>query len=151
MENKEELEQQMSAQMNAETVERIKAEEEAKSREAAAFAEVVWFEDDDQVTLRDGSVRKLPPLPLGDARRFMNLVRTVNIDAIILNFAPSSVGAEEDLYSILAMGFRSYPDMVTIKEDGTYEPNRAYMDKVIDIRLARNVIDTMLDLNALKK
>lgn len=135
---------------NEEAVARIKAEEEERSREIVAKSEIYWFEDDDKVTLRDGSVRKIPPMPLGDARRFMNLVRTVNIDAIILNFVPGSNSAEQDLYDILCLAFRGYPDMVS-EEDGKLVPNREYMDRVIDIRLARKLIDTMLDLNALKK
>lgn len=143
--------QQVAQEMNEEAVARIKAEEKSKAAEAIARAETVWFEDDDQVTLRDGSVRKIPPLALGEARRFMNLVRTVNIDAIILNFAPGADNAEKDLYDILALAFRGYPDMVTTKEDGTLEPIRDYLDRVIDIRMARKLIDAMLDLNALKK
>lgn len=142
---------QAAQAMNDEALARIKAEEQAKAAEAIARAEVVWFEDDDQITLRDGSVRKIPPLQLGEARKFMNLVRTVNIDAIILNFAPGASTAEADLYDILSVAFKQYPDMVTIKEDGSLEPVRDYMDRVIDIRMARKLIDTMLDLNALKK
>lgn len=148
--NQTELEQEHSQKMNEEAVARIKAEQEEQSKQTVATAEIVWFEDDDQVTLRDGSVRKIPPMPLGDARRFMNLVRTVNIDAIILNFAPGSTVAEQDLYDILCLAFRGYPDMVT-EDAGKLIPNRDYMDRVIDIRLARKLIDTMLDLNALKK
>jgi hypothetical protein len=142
---------QAAQEMNDEAIARIKAEEQAKAAEAIARAEVVWFEDDDQITLRDGSVRKIPPLTIGEARRFMTLVKTVNIDAIILNFAPGADKSEADLYDILSLAFKNYPDMVTIKEDSSLEPKRAYMDRVIDIRMARHLIDTMLDLNALKK
>jgi hypothetical protein len=138
------MEAQKSAELNAAAVERIKREVEAQ-----AAAEKIWFEDDEKVTLRDGSVRTIPPLLFVDARIFMQKVKSVDINAIILNFAPGA-DRETDLYDILAMAFKDHKDIVTVEGD-TYIPNREYIDRNVDIRLARKIIDTMLDMNSLKK
>ncbi|MFF2480277.1 hypothetical protein [Paenibacillus sp. NPDC058071] len=148
--DKEQMEAQMAAEMNADAVARLKRETELQ-----AASEKIWFEDDERVTLRDGSVRTIPPLLFGDARTFMQKVKTVNIDVILFNFGPNGQSpAETDLYDILAMAFKDHSDMVTVVNEGgrvTYQPNRDYIDRNVDIRMARQIIDIMLDVNALKK
>lgn len=148
MSTKEELEAQKSAEMNEAAVARIKADADAQLN-----SEKVWFEDDEKVKLRDGSVRTIPPLLFKDARVFMQKVKTVDINAIILNFAPGA-NRETDLYDILAMAFKDHPDIVSVGAQGddfVYIPNQSYIDRNIDIRLARKIIDTMLDMNAMGK
>lgn len=148
MPTKEELEAEMSTKLNDEAVARIKAEAEAQ-----IASEKVWFEDDEKIQLRDGTMRTIPPLLFKDARTFMQKVKSVDINAIILNFAPGA-DRETDLYDILAMAFKDHPEIVSVEQQGedfVYIPNRAYIDRNVDIRLARKIIDTMLDMNAMGK
>lgn len=146
MENKDQLEKEHSEQMNQEALDRIQQEEEKKlSQEEADRVEAVFFEDDEIVKLRDGKNYRVPPASLKDARKLMKTLKTVNVDVIILNFLPTDdeefdKKREDDLYDILLMAFRNYPEI-----------DRDYIDQYVDIEMARKIIDVLIGLNGLKK
>ncbi len=123
-----------SQKMNEEAVNRIKGQQE-EERTAAIF-----FEDDAQVTLRNGSTYNISPCTLKEARRLMNLLKTVNIDAIILNFIPDDETNENDLFDILLMGFKNYKEV-----------DREFIDNYVDLTTAKKIIEALIGLNGLKK
>ena len=111
--------------------------------EEAKRIESVFFEDDDVIKLRDGKEYRIPPSRLKDARRLMQLLKTVNIDAVLLNFAPSGDGSSEkenDLLEILEIAFKNYPHVT-----------REYLMEYIDIVTATKIIECLIGLNGLKK
>ena len=131
-------ERNIAAGMNKEAVERIKAEEMKNT-------EKIFFEDDEEIRLRDGKVYKIPPASLKDARKLMQKLKTVNVDVIILNFLPSeddeaTKQREEDLFDILMMAFKNYPEI-----------NREYIEEYVDVEIARKIIEILIGLNGLKK
>jgi hypothetical protein len=141
--SKEELEREHSTKMNKAAVERIK--QEALSKTDADRIEAIMFEDDEEVTLRDGKRYKVLPASLRDARRLMKLLKTVNVDAIILNFIATEdeeadKSREEELFSLIKLAFKAYPN---ITQD--------YLEDYVDIELARKIIDILIGLNGLKK
>lgn len=147
MENEEKLrlEKEHSQKMNDEAVDRIKKAEEPITKAEAERIEAVWFEDDAEVRLRDGKRYKVPPVTLRDARRLMQLIKTVNVDAIILNFLPTGDDEEDnkravELFEIMRMAFQAYPEI-----------DDAFIDKNVDVVIAKDIIDTMIGLNGLKK
>lgn len=147
MENKKELEKQHSEEMNNEAVERIKkeAEEQKPTAEEMAKAEAAIFEDDATIKLRNGQKYFIPPLTLKNARRLMKKLRTVNVDAIIINFLPTGNDEqdkqiEDDLFDILQMAFTAYPHV-----------DRDFIDEYMDLETAKDVIDILIGLNGIKK
>ncbi len=142
-EEKELLEKEHASKMNAQAVERIK--QEALTQEEAERIEAVFFEDDAEIMLRDGKKYKIPPASLRDARKLMKLLRSVNVDAIILNFVPTDdpqidQKREQDLFDILLLAFKYYPHI-----------DRDYLDRYVDLDTARKIIDILIGLNGLKK
>lgn len=134
MTDKAQLEKEHSEQMNKEALERIKAE-----------AEKYIFEDDEKIKLRNGKTYVVPPLTLRNARLLMKKLRTVNVDAIILNFLPTGndeadLKREDDLFDILKMAFVNYPEV-----------DRDFIDVHMDLDTARITIEVLIGLNGLKK
>jgi len=115
---------------------------EKLTKEEAERVAKVFFEDDEEIKLRDGKTYRIHPCTLKDARRLMNLLNTVHIDAIILNFLPREDGksSEEDLYDILLIAFKEYPHV-----------DRDYIDEYVDLETARKIIEIMIGLNGIKK
>lgn len=139
---KAKLEKEHAEQMNGAAIERIKKEEGELSNEER---ESQIFEDDAVITLRNGTKYSVPPLTLKNARSLMKKLRTVNVDAIILNFIPTGDDSldeqrEEDLFDILCMAFINYPSV-----------DREYIDEFMDLETARKVIDVLIGLNGIKK
>lgn len=137
------LEKEHSAQMNQEAVERIK--KEVITQEEADRVEAVFFEDDAQIKLRDGKTYRIPPCKLKKARRLMQLLKTVNVDVVMLNFIPTGNDTEDeqrekDLYEILEMAFEYYPEVT-----------REYIEDNVDVELANKIITILIGLNSLKK
>ncbi len=135
-ENKKKEEQKIEKTDNKEKVEKI-------TKEEAEHIESVFFEDDEEIMLRDGKTYKLHPCTLKDARRLMKLLRTVQIEAIILNFLPEDdggTGAEEDLFDILLLAFKNYPHV-----------DKDYIDNYVDLETAKQIIEIMIGLNGIKK
>jgi len=155
---KEREERELAERLNSEAAERIKSDPSNRkiSREEVDAAERAFFEDDEVITLRDKRKYRIPPCSLKDARRLMKLLRSVNVDAIILNFLPShdeemDEKRQNDLFDILAMAFKNYPHIVTKGESGEYIVNRDYLDEYLDLHTARKIIDILIGLNGLKK
>lgn len=120
-----------------------KPKEEKITKEEAEQIESVFFEDDEEITLRDGKNYKLHPCTLKDARKLMKLLKTVQIEAIILNFLPKEeggAGSEEDLFDILLIAFKGYPHV-----------DREYIDNYVDLETARQIIEIMIGINGIKK
>ncbi|OZQ72421.1 hypothetical protein CA599_06405 [Paenibacillus taichungensis] len=154
----EKAERELAEKLNEEAAERIKNDPANKrvTPEEAEAAERAFFEDDEIITLRDRRKYRIPPCNLKDARRLMKLLKTVNIDAIILNFIPTEndeldAKRQQDLFDVLAMAFKNYPHIVTKDEQGEYVINREYLDEYLDLNTARKVIDMLIGLNGLKK
>ncbi len=125
--------------------EEVKSENEVVkvTKEEIDQVESVFFEDDEEIMLRDGKTYKLHPCTLKDARKLMKLLKTVQIEAIILNFLPpddGGTGAEEDLFDILLLAFKGYPHV-----------DKEYIDNYVDLELARQIIEIMIGLNGIKK
>jgi hypothetical protein len=140
MKDKVQLEKEHSEMMNREAVERIKREAEELERSEAAI-----FEDDAQIKLRNGKTYYIPPLTLKNARTLMKKLRTINVDAIILNFLPTGneeldKQREDDLFEVLQMAFVNYPEV-----------DRDFIDRYMDLETAREVIDILIGLNRIKK
>lgn len=138
-------EKEHSKQMNDEAVARIRAEEEAMAKPIENPSEAIFFEDDETINLRDGKEYRIAPCSLKDARKLMNHLKTVNVEAIVLNFAPTGDEAmdnqrEDDLMNILGIAFKGYPHI-----------DREYIEEYVDLDIARRLIDIMLGLNGLKK
>lgn len=142
-------EREHSKTMNEEAVNRIKAEEKlAEAGENKVIenkSEAIFFEDDEVIHLRDGKEYRVAPCSLKDARKLMNHLKTVNVDAIVLNFAPTGDDAmdaqrEDDLMNILKIAFKGYPHVTN-----------DYIEEYVDLDIARRLIDIMLGLNGLKK
>jgi len=117
----------------------VLTEQEAKAIEYAIF------EDDAEIKLRDGKTYKIPPSGLKVARRLMQLLKTVNIDAIILNFMSSDNEEEDkqkekDLYEILLVAFKAYPEIT-----------QEYLEEYVDIEIASKIVEILIGLNGLKK
>jgi len=105
----------------------------------------IFFEDDEEIRLRDGKVYKIPPASLKDARKLMQKLKTVNVDVIILNFIPSedddvTKQREEDLFDILMLAFKNYPEI-----------DREYIEEYVDVETAKEIIEILIGLNGLKK
>lgn len=140
---KDQLEKEHSEQMNKDAVERVK--EETLSQEEANRIESAFFEDDEVIKLRNGKTYRVPPCTLKDARKLMKLLGTVNVDAIILNFVPTGDDEvddkrQNDLFDILLMAFRNYP-----------EADKDFIDSYVDLNTAKKIIDVLIGLNGLKK
>lgn len=123
----------------------VGAKEEAEkiTKGEADKIEGVFFEDDEEIVLRDGKTYKLHPCTLKDARKLMKLLKTVQIEAIILNFLPEDdggTGAEEDLFDILLIAFKGYPHV-----------DKEYIDSYVDLDTARQIIEIMIGINGIKK
>jgi len=132
--------------------EKIKNSSEVKevveiTKEESERLASVFFEDDEEITLRDGKKYKIAPCTLAEARKLTQLIKTVNVDAIILNFIPEidedsgeEITREDDLLSILLMAFKNYPHI-----------DKNYIDNYVDLELAREIIEIMLGINGIKK
>lgn len=129
-------------------IEKVEREEQQKKEEALREEERtarVIFEEDEEITLRDGKKYKIPPCNFKDARKLMQLLKTVNVDAIIMNFLPTGEETVDEerikgLREIMRLALRDYPELT---DD--------YIDEYIDIRTAREIIYILIDLNGLKK
>lgn len=138
----EQLEAEHSEEMNTEAVDRIR--QEALTQADADRIEQVWFEDDEVVKLRDGKTYRIAPASLKDARKLMRFLRSVNVDAIILNFIPTGDEKADDerennLYQTLEIAFKGH------------NLSRDYLDEHVDVEIARKIIDIVIGLNGIKK
>lgn len=147
--NQTEMEYAASNKQNQAAVERIKSQAQTEAddwshkkqtEELLQASEAVWFEDDREITLRDGKIYKIPPLTFSDAREFAKLTQVVDTQAIILNFLDVGRGNRyENLVRMMKLAFKNYPQVDDV-----------FIDRYIDLRLAGQIVDLMLDINAIK-
>ncbi len=142
---KERLEKEQAKKLNEAAVQSRVEELEVLTQEEADRVEAVFFEYDEEVVLRDGKKYKIPPSKLAKAKRLMSLLKTVNVDVVIMNFLPSGEEGkdkqrEDDLYEILEMAFEAYPHVT-----------REYLENNVDVVLAGEIIKVLIGLNGLKK
>jgi hypothetical protein len=136
------------------TVEEPKTEEQAApveekkpeiTKEEAEYIEKVFFEEDEEVRLRDGRTYRIPPLSIRDARKLMKKLNIIDSAIIIANLIPEDEEAEDDRYDdlmeILHMAFKPYYKDVTVD----------YLADHVDLVIAKKIIDIMIGLNGLKK
>ena len=95
--------------------------------------EKVFFEEDEQIRLRDGKTYRLPPLSLRDARKLIKKLNTIDTGIILSNLMENEDGEDhyDDLMEILAMGFKPYHKHVTAD----------YLEDVVDVVCAKQIID----------
>lgn len=118
-------------------------EKEQITEEEADFREKVFFEDDDQVRLRDGRSYRLPPLGLKSAKTLMKKLNSIDTGVIIANMIENEEGEDsyDELLEILLIGFKPYyPEM-----------DVDYLGEYVDIGTAKEIIDILIGLNGLKK
>jgi hypothetical protein len=119
-------------------------EKEQVNQEQKIDTGSIFFEDDAEIKLRDGKVYKIPPATLKDARIMMSKLKTVNVDFIIINFISGEDGEgnsrEEDLFDILKIAFKNYPEVT-----------KEYIEEYVDVDLAKKIIEIIIGLNGLKK
>ena len=94
--------------------------------------------------MRDGKTYKIPPSSLRDARRIMELLKTINVDYVALNFVPSGdieldTKRVDGLFEMLEIAFKPYG----LKRD--------FLDDKVDVVTARKICDILIGLNGLKK
>jgi recombinational DNA repair protein RecR len=140
---KEKKEKEHSEGMNKEAVERIKRD--VLTQEEADRIASVFFEDDEVIKLRDGKTYHISPSSLKNARKLMSLLKTVNIDVVMLNFIPTGNGKKDeqrinDLYDILSIAFVNYPKVT-----------KEYIEEYVDVVQAKEIINVLIGLNGLKK
>lgn len=136
-------EKEHSKKMNEAAVERIK--KEAFTTEQAEEIERAWFEQEEEITLNDGKTYKIPPCSLKNAMKLMKLLKTINIDVIILNYVPTGnpeldEKRASDLAEVLMLAFTRYPEVT-----------REYIEENIDVVKAKKIIEILIGLNSLKK
>jgi recombinational DNA repair protein RecR len=136
-------EREHSKKMNDEAVERIK--KEALTQEQADEIERAFFEDDVEIKLRDGKKYKVPPCSLKNARKLMKLLKSVNVDMVILNYVPTGDSELDekranDLVEILSYAFVNYPDI-----------NRDYIEDIVDVDTAKKIVEVLIGINSIKK
>ncbi|MCC3381829.1 DNA polymerase III subunit gamma/tau [Paenibacillus farraposensis] len=123
------------------------AAEDAKkilTKEEAQIKEKAFFEEDEQVRLRDGKTYYLPPLGLKDARKLIQKLNAIDSGMIIANLIPDDPeGADRyhDLIDVLMMGFKPYYNWMTPE----------YLEEYVDLETAKQIIDAMIGLNGIKK
>lgn len=132
---------------SGENMETDVVKEEVKSpmtQEEADFVEKVFFEEDESVRLRDGKTYRIPPLGLKDARKLMKLLNSIDTGIIISNLMVME-GDDEDRYDqlmeVLLMAFKPYYSHITVD----------YLSEYVDLVIAKQIIDSMIGLNGLKK
>ncbi|QNR70425.1 DNA polymerase III subunit gamma/tau (plasmid) [Paenibacillus peoriae] len=115
---------------------------EPLSKEEADVIEKVFFEEDDMVRLRDGRTYRIPPLGLKDARKLMRKLNTIDTSIVISNLIDTD-GEDryDELLDVLMMAFRPYYKTMTVE----------YLEDYIDLVSAKQIIDSMIGLNGLKK
>jgi len=119
-----------------------KKEKEPLTEEEALVIEKVFFEEDESVRLRDGRNYRIPPLGLKDARKLMRKLNTIDTSIIISNLIDTD-GEDryDELLDVLMMAFRPYHKTMTVE----------YLEEYIDLVSAKQIIDSMIGLNGLKK
>ncbi|MEC0180437.1 DNA polymerase III subunit gamma/tau [Paenibacillus peoriae] len=122
----------------AEDAKKILTEEEAQIKEKA------FFEEDEQVRLRDGKTYYLPPLGLKDARKLIKKLNAIDSGIIIANLIPDEPEGTDryhELIDVLMMGFKPYYSWMTPE----------YLEEYVDLETAKQIIDAMIGLNGIKK
>ncbi|EHS58167.1 hypothetical protein [Paenibacillus sp. Aloe-11] len=122
----------------AEDTKKILTEEEAQIREKA------FFEEDEQVRLRDGKTYYLPPLGLKDARKLIKKLNAIDSGIIIANLIPDDPEGTDryhELIDVLMMGFKPYYSWMTPE----------HLEEYVDLETAKQIIDAMIGLNGIKK
>lgn len=135
------MEQVQDTQEVTATEQSTEATAQPITQEEADQIEKVMFEDDAEVKLRDGKTYKLMPFGLKDARRFMQKLKTINTEVIMLNLLDDMNGsnAEEDLYEVLMLAFKYNPLYKHVTID--------YLGEFCDVVIARKIIEVLLGLN----
>ncbi|MGG1263849.1 DNA polymerase III subunit gamma/tau [Brevibacillus laterosporus] len=117
-------------------------EKEPVTQEEADYIEKVFFEEDDHIQLRDGKTYRIPPLGLKDARKLMKKLNSIDTSIIITNLMETE-GEDryDELLDVLLMAFKPYYKHMNVE----------YLEEVIDLVSAKQIIDSMIGLNGLKK
>lgn len=119
-------------------------QEEPITQEESEYIEKVFFEDDEEIRLRDGRTYRIPPLGLKDARKLMKLINSVDSTFIIMNFMETDEGEGDkynELMELLLLAFKPYYKHV----------DADYLAEYVDLVTAKKIIDIMTGLNGLKK
>jgi hypothetical protein len=126
------------------SIDRIKDEVKPKTKEENFVSEETWFEDGKKVKLLDGKTYSIFPVNLKKARRLLQILKTVNVDNVIINYLTTEDvelddKRQEELYEIMEMAF------------SRYNLDRDYLEENIDVVTATTIADIFLGLNGIKK
>lgn len=122
----------------------VKQKQENKiTQEESEYMRKVFFEEDEEVRLRDGKTYKIPPLSLKDAMKLMEKINGIDTGIIIANLISDSEGNNnyDRLLEVLHMAFKPYYPEIT----------KEYIEEYVDLDTAKQIIDIMIGLNGLKK
>ncbi|MGG1652526.1 DNA polymerase III subunit gamma/tau [Paenibacillus sp. NRS-1780] len=122
----------------------LESTKKALTEEEAQIKEKAFFEEDEQVRLRDGKTYYLPPLGLKDARKLIKKLNAIDSGIIIANLIPDDPeGADRyhELIDVLMMGFKPYYSWMTPE----------HLEEYVDLETAKQIIDAMIGLNGIKK
>ncbi|MFF2889453.1 DNA polymerase III subunit gamma/tau [Paenibacillus sp. NPDC057967] len=136
--------EEVTRQVDEHSPKAIEEDKKVLTQEDAEIREKVFFEEDEKVRLRDGKTYYIPPLGLMDARKLMKKLNTIDSGVIIANLIPEDEGEEDrfdELLDVLLMAFKPYYSHMTVEHLGEY----------VDLETAKNIIDSMIGLNGLKK
>lgn len=139
----------MSEEVKKEQEVKKAEQEEVVTPEQAAKIESDFFEDGETIEFYDRVNRQkltyiIPPLTLKDARVFMRLLKSIDIDFIIINFVPGEddkTDKSSELFEVLMLAFKyNYPDMTVDR-----------LEEICNINKAKELINIMIGINGLKK
>ena len=108
------------------------------SKEESERIEKVIFEDGEEITLKDGKKYIIPPLTWKNARKLMKILKTINVDVVIVNFLDES--REKDLMEAVKLAFVDYPEVT-----------EEYLEENLDLVKISKILDILLGLNGIKK
>lgn len=136
------ISQEVTSQVEEQTTKVDEEEKKPLTQEEADYREKVFFEEDEQVRLRDGKTYYIPPLGLKDARSLMKKLNIIESGVIIANLIPED-GEDrfEELLDVLLMAFRPYYKHITVE----------HLEEYVDLETAKKIIDSMIGINGLKK
>ena len=138
---KEQKELQHAKAMNDEAVARIQAEAQTVTEKSAE----TWFETGKKIKFLDGKEYELKPVKLGHAHRLMQLLGSISIDIIILNFLDTG-NPEADqkridnFFEALQLALSHYPEIT-----------KEYLDENCDVEIAKQILEYTIGLNRLVK
>jgi hypothetical protein len=137
------------------------AKEPDKKETETSFSHIekVIFEDDEEVTLRDGKKYKISPATFKQARFLMRNIVKINVDNMFLNFIPIIKDNDQG-----EVDLKTSPDEMLIENENIdilmeimeiafrkHNLSKDEIEEFVDLNIAREVINILIGLSGLKK